>query len=238
MPKDTSKGIGPDEYLKFYPGTIKRVPAQEQAEILNDPTRLKKWQQDFLSGRATQKRARAEDYISWSLPIPREIMDMILGDEALGVREHLILAATCPELRRLYHSNDIWSVIMNCRTLPINGSPIAPGSVGTFKVHGAQPSPRLQRLATAPQKKKANGAFFKPLEEQYSLHNIARREFFRHRIPRDKVRQLYPLVTDEHLSRMQYYEAFTGGYSSDRRAAGYLESAVEWMSFRIASGLA
>ncbi|KAF7295428.1 hypothetical protein MIND_01082400 [Mycena indigotica] len=240
MSSASGKSFEPADYLKYYPGTIKPVPAEEQAEVLNDKGKLKQWQDDFMRGRPAQQRARAEDYVTWTLPLPREIMDMILGDPVLGVREHLMLAATCPELRRLYHSYDIWSIIMDHRTIPLNGKSVFLSSKRSPEPAFITDPPKglLAKLATAPQKKKAYGAFFKPMYEAYASHDRARRLMLHHRISRDKIRRLYPLVTDDHLARLHYYEAFTGGYASDRTAAGYAEAAVEFISIRISNGMA
>jgi hypothetical protein len=41
---------------------------------------------------ANLSRLRAEDCADWPFLIPREVMDKILGDPTLGVREHLALA--------------------------------------------------------------------------------------------------------------------------------------------------
>lgn len=40
----------------------------------------------------TRAKKRAEDVYDWPFSIPREVMDTILSDPTLGVREHLLLA--------------------------------------------------------------------------------------------------------------------------------------------------
>lgn len=43
-------------------------------------------------------------------------------------------------------------------------------------------------------------------------------------------------MTDEHLSHLKYYEQDRGGYPSERRKEGYMETAVEWLSIRVQNG--
>lgn len=68
-----------------------------------------------------RERKRAEDIANWPFHIPREVMDDILASTALGVREHLALAATCTSLRRIYHNNDVFKAVVECRFVPVNG---------------------------------------------------------------------------------------------------------------------
>ncbi|KAJ7091161.1 hypothetical protein C8R44DRAFT_413797 [Mycena epipterygia] len=104
--------------MKYYPGSNSLVPPHVQAMIRKDPQNQASWRRGYA---ADQERKRAENSSDWTLPIPRELMDIILGNPCLGVREHLALAATSPELRRLYHNSDIWSTITQNRTMPVNG---------------------------------------------------------------------------------------------------------------------
>lgn len=79
--------------MKYYPGSDELVPPQVKAKIRKSPYLQARWRASYHE----QQRKRAENSGSWSLPIPREIMDIILADPALGVREHVALAG---ELRR------------------------------------------------------------------------------------------------------------------------------------------
>ncbi|KAJ7485647.1 hypothetical protein FB451DRAFT_62538 [Mycena latifolia] len=232
MPKDTSKD-DPEAYMKFYPGSGSklRVPLAVQAGIRKDPSRQATWRALYA---ADQARKRAEDSGDWTLRLPRELMDVILADPSLGVREHLALAAAAPELRRLYHNSDIWSEILKTRTIPLNGVQV----VYDRQAYQSGVPRKLRHLATAPQKKKAHGGFFMALHEPYSLHRVAVRDIRNHRISRAKVAELYPNLTDGHVARLRYYDAVTTGYPNQRRNAGYAEVAVEWLSIRVANGMA
>jgi len=161
-------------------------------------------------------------------------MDMILGDECLGIREHIAVAATCPALRRLYHNSDIWSIICECRTVPMNGQQ---RSLELNKI-GPLPAPALRKLATAPQKKKANGPYFKELTDSYSMHNKAIWKSPHHRISAEAALKIYPNLTQAHLDCLRYYEENKRGYPNQWTNAGYAEVCVEWMSYRVKAGLA
>ena len=137
----------------------------------------------------SREKNRAEDIGNWPFHIPREIMDLILADPTLGVREHLALASTCPALRRIYHNNDVFNNVRLYRTLPINGQPRIPysGRHPETLIVGQFPNERLihndrslSHLATKPQKKKANGPFMKKLVEMYAAHNAARQAAWEH----------------------------------------------------------
>ncbi|KAJ6463818.1 hypothetical protein C8R47DRAFT_1156872 [Mycena vitilis] len=229
MPKDTSKN-DPEAYLKYYPGSNSPVSPETQANIRRDPLLRAAWKARY---HYAQERVKAEDSGSWSLSVPREVMDIILADPCLGVREHVALAATSSELRRLYHSTDVWSTeISQKRTTPKNGvQVIAP----TYS--NAPYTRRLNHLATAPQKKKANGAFFKALAERYGSHSNAITAILKHRISRPDIATFYPNLTDQHVARLRFYPAITKGYDNEKRNAGYAEVAVEWLAIRVANGM-
>ncbi|KAJ7490905.1 hypothetical protein FB451DRAFT_1221357, partial [Mycena latifolia] len=152
--------------MKFYPGTNSPVPLDAQAQIRKDRFLQASWRSHYA---LAQERKRAEDSHEWTLRIPREAMDIILADPSLGVREHLALAATSPELRRLYHNSHIWQEILQTRTVPRNGVQVLYERPG----YSPRPPGGLDHLATAPQKKKANGPNFKRLHDPYSLHRDA-----------------------------------------------------------------
>jgi hypothetical protein len=89
MPKDTSKNSESEAYMQYYVGSTTPVPASVQENIRNDPYLRASWKRHYA---ADQARKRAEDLQSWSLCLPRELMDIIIADPSLGVREHLALA--------------------------------------------------------------------------------------------------------------------------------------------------
>lgn len=91
MPKDTSTE-DPEAYMKYYPGSESKVSEATKSAIRKDKHLQAHWRAAYAAATA---RTRAENYLEWPFEIPREVMDLILRDVGLGVREHLALAGMC-----------------------------------------------------------------------------------------------------------------------------------------------
>ncbi|KAK7045942.1 hypothetical protein VNI00_006937 [Paramarasmius palmivorus] len=221
-----------ESFMEFYPGSKRRVDEETKAKIRTDPMLKASWQAHY---EYLNSRTRTEDSADWPITLPREIMDIIMGDPSLGIREHLALAATCAALRRCYHHNDIWHDIRKMRCVSKNGRQV-PLEIQLY-TRRPPDSKQMLHLATSPQKKKANGPYFKELADPYSLHKVSIKDCWKHRITAQKAKELYPLVTDEHLARLRYFEQNHNGYPNQWTEEGYAEVCVEWMFYRVKAGM-
>lgn len=200
-----------------------------------------------------REHKRTEDYSYWPFHIPRELMDDILASPDLGVLEHLALAATCTSLRRIYHNPDIFEALIKYRPIPSDGQ----AQCGSGR-RVAGDDAILRHLATDVAVKSptpiVKGAYVPRLVEANAAHRAAIfyvrlrvRAFHSFEscqceltliifqlITAEQAKTFYPNLTEEHLSHLKYYER--GQHRFNSKEAGYMETAVNWLSIRVRNG--